>query len=138
MERPMARYKIKQDILLVGSARLAPFYVSTVAVLPKGDPARIGYDELKRRVFDCEFDDRGGETPETSIIIHGAASHDVGVLAEYVFLSHEFGDHGRDWSLESQAVGESNERRWDRMVVKLLDGSTTTRYFDITEFCSKW
>jgi hypothetical protein len=105
--------------------------------LPKGSPARIGYDEFKRRVFDCEFDDRGGATPETSIVIHGAASHQIGILAEYVFLSSRFGVPDKDWRLESQAVGESNGRPWDMIVLKQADGAMKTLYFDISEFFGK-
>ena len=133
----MARIKIEQSFWLVGSAGLARSYVTHIAQRAMDDPSRIGYDEFKRRVFDCEFEDRGGTTPETAIIIHGATTNVIGVLAEYVYLSHRFGFHHKDWTLELQAVGDSGGRTWDMIVVKQVDGTVTTRYFDITEFYGK-
>jgi len=132
-----ARRKIEHTMRMVGRARLADSYLSHVVRLGNGQPPRFGYDEFKRMVFDCEFDERGGKTPETAIIIHNAVNHVVGVVAEYLYLSDEFGERGKDWNLEMQALGESNERKWDMMIVRLADGSTTTRYFDITEFIGK-
>lgn len=84
------------------------------------------------------YEDRGGESPKTSIVIHGAANHIAGVAAEYAFLARKFGEQGRDWKLEMQAVGETEGRRWDMMCVKLTDGTRKTFYFDITEFYGKW
>jgi hypothetical protein len=82
------------------------------------------------------YEDRGGETPDTSIIIH-ASSHFVGVLAEHALLGKKLGVENRDWRLEMQALGGSGKRLWDMMVVKLKDGTSRTVYFDITEFYDK-
>jgi hypothetical protein len=83
-----------------------------------------------------EIEDRGGETPSTSIIIP-TSSHFVGVLAEYACLAKKFGKQDVDWKLEMKAVGGNKERLWDMMVVKLKDGTEKTIYFDITEFFEK-
>ncbi|MBN2464600.1 hypothetical protein JXD38_03120 [candidate division WOR-3 bacterium] len=130
--------KIERSFGLVGSAGLANAYMQFVARRDKGDPARIGYREFQQRVFNCEFGDLDGEGPGSAVAIHGAKDSIVGIGAEYVYLSHKFGWRGRDWTLELQAAGETDGRRWDKMVVKLADGTMKTLYFDITEFFGKW
>jgi hypothetical protein len=82
------------------------------------------------------IEDRGGETPGTSIIIH-TSSHFVGVIAEYAILAKKFGKQDRDWKLDMRAVGGSGDRLWEMMCVKLADGTEKTLYFDITEFFDK-
>jgi hypothetical protein len=83
------------------------------------------------------YEDRGGETPATSIIIH-TSSHFVGVLAEYAFLAKKFGKQDQDWKLDMHAVGGSGDRIWEMMCVRLTDGTKKTVFFDITEFHGKW
>ena len=80
------------------------------------------------------YEDRGGDSPATSIIIHGAQNEYVGVAAEYEFLAKKFGTANKDWKIVVQSTGETDGRRWDRMTLKLADGTMKTVYFDITEF----
>jgi len=40
---------------------------------------------FREQVFDCEFEERDGLTPQTAIVIHGTADEHVGVSAEYLW-----------------------------------------------------
>jgi len=83
------------------------------------------------------FEDRGGGTLGTSIIVHGAPDNAAGVHAEYEFLARKFGTRGADWRPLRQSTGETKGRRWDRIVVALANGRKKAVYFDITEFFGK-
>jgi hypothetical protein len=83
------------------------------------------------------YEDRGGDSPETAIIIHGAPSGAAGVHAEYEYLERKFGPRNVKWVPIRQKVFGSTERRWDMIIIGLSDGSQKKIYFDITEFFGK-
>ena len=133
----MARFKIPYEPRLVSSAALMPSYLTYYATRANEDTPPMAYDEFERGVFDCEFDDRGGGTPETAIVIYGAASHFVGVAAEYIFLCYRFGEPRKDWTRGIQSVGNWDGRKMDVILVTFPDRPPIRRYFDITEFYHK-
>lgn len=60
-----------------------------------------------------------------------------GALAEYHYIWQECGIRGKDWTLQGQALVENKGRYYDRIEIKLSDGSQRTFYFDITDFYGK-
>ncbi|MBI4318394.1 MAG: hypothetical protein HY675_07880 [Chloroflexi bacterium] len=80
------------------------------------------------------FEGGPGETPERAIRIVGAPNEIVGVHAEYQYLEKRFGRRGVDLQLESQSLHVIGGRYYDRIEIRLADGSGHVLYFDITDF----
>lgn len=97
-----------------------------------------GGNEMSSDLSGITFEDHGGDSPEKSIVIHGAPNNAVGIHAEYEFLASRLGLRNRDWRPTRQSTGQTNGRRWDMIVARLADGTEKTVYFDITEFFGKW
>ena len=83
------------------------------------------------------FEGGPGDTIETAVIIRGAPDEALGVGAEYRYLAQQFGQPGVDWELVGQELLESARRRYDKVHVKLADGTERTIFFDITGFFGK-
>ncbi len=79
-----------------------------------------------------------GQSIENAVKILGIKNHLMGVMAEYEYLGRKFGKRGRDWELEMQALIKENGRYYDKMVVRLSDGTKKTIYFDITPFFEEY
>ncbi len=96
------------------------------------------FDFLKRKKKGgVTFEGGPGDTLERAVLIRGAASHNLGIQAEYQYLAEKFGQPGMDWLLETQALMERHNRYYDEMRVKLSDGTEQVVFFDITEFFGK-
>lgn len=79
-----------------------------------------------------------GDTPETAVVVEGAANGMEGVKAEYEYLAGKFGEKGTDWDLTMQSLVQHEGRMYDRMDVELADGTAHTVYFDISGFFGKF
>lgn len=81
---------------------------------------------------------RGGSLDD-AIEIQGASSTEEGVRGEYQYLSNKFGERGIDWELEEQRLRsiEDKGKHYDKMDIRLADGTRKTIYFDITDFFEK-
>jgi len=80
------------------------------------------------------FEGGSGDTIETAVIIRGASTHSVGVDAEYRYLEQQFGTRTVDWEPGLQSLIKTDDRKYDKIDIRLSDGSHQTVYFDITEF----
>ncbi len=78
-----------------------------------------------------------GDTPETAVVISGAADSMAGIAAEYDWLAKIFGKQNVDWRLRRQTVGHNQGKVYDIMEIDLKDGSRKTVFFDITGFFGK-
>lgn len=81
--------------------------------------------------------ERNGESIETAIIIE-ADSTAQGIPMEYAWLEEHFGERGRDWEFLMQALLQHEERSYDRLDIRLADGTDKSVYFDITSFFGKF
>jgi hypothetical protein len=75
----------------------------------------------------------GGST-ETAIVIQGVPSHSAGIRAEYEYLEQKYGIRGVDWKLAHQALLNKDERMYDRICIRLSDGTERIVYFNIDDF----
>jgi len=57
-----------------------------------------------------------------------------GIRAEYQWMSDKFGEQGKCFTLEMQSLVEKGKRQYDRMDIRLADGTRKTIYFGITDF----
>jgi hypothetical protein len=78
-----------------------------------------------------------GKSINDAVEIQGAANTDEGIAKEYQYLSKKFGQRGVDWQLEKQTLIEDSGKQYDRMDIRLSDGTKETIYFDITDFFGK-
>lgn len=83
------------------------------------------------------FLDNSGESPENAVIIQNARGEQDGVASEYYYLDIKFGRRGRDWQLSSQSLISVDGKKYDKMDIKLSDGTEKTIFFDITGFFGK-
>ncbi|RCK75253.1 MAG: hypothetical protein IGBAC_1389 [Ignavibacteriae bacterium] len=81
-----------------------------------------------------KFIEKSGESIEEAIIILDASDSWEGIYAEYEYISKKFGRQNSDWVLESQSLLRVDEKTYDKMEVKLADGTKKILYFDITQF----
>ena len=85
---------------------------------------------------DIRFAGGSGDSREDAIVIKNAANHRAGVDAEYLYLQERFGERDIHWKLVMQALLKG-ERRVDWLTIELLDGTTKSIYFDISDFFGK-
>jgi hypothetical protein len=78
------------------------------------------------------FEGGPGDTIETAVIIRGAPSHLVGILAEYRYFAQRF--RKASCQVVGQTLHHHSGRYYDRMEVKLNDGTGHIIFFDITDF----
>jgi len=77
---------------------------------------------------------RTGKTIEDAIIII-ATGTEVGVEAEYEFISKILGPEGETWEFFEQSLLFNSEHKpYDQIKVEMLDGSVRNFYFDISSF----
>ena len=77
-----------------------------------------------------------GDSREDAILIKNAENHQAGVRAEYLYLQERFGKRDVHWKLFMQAKLKG-EKPVDWLVIRLIDGTTKSIYFDISEFFGK-
>jgi hypothetical protein len=77
-----------------------------------------------------------GESPEDPVIIKGAPNHQLGVAAEYRFISHKYGLRDVHWRLEMQMLLKG-PRMMDLIGIELADGTKKEIYFDLSDFWGK-
>ena len=77
-----------------------------------------------------------GDSREDPIVIKNAANHQAGVQAKYLYLQKRFGERDIHWKLFMHALLKG-EKRVDWLVIRLIDGTTKSIYFDVSEFFGK-
>ena len=77
------------------------------------------------------------ETADHTVIIKGASNTTMGVLAEYQYLTSKFGRRDIDWKMTGQSISMTDSRQFDKMQIKLSDGTERNIVFDITDFFGK-
>ncbi|MDO9532238.1 MAG: hypothetical protein Q7O12_08900 [Deltaproteobacteria bacterium] len=85
------------------------------------------------------FTGGSGDSREEAIVIKNAENHQTGVQAEYLYLQdlqERFGEKDIHWKLFMQAKLKG-EKPVDWLVIRLIDGTTKSIYFDISEFFGK-
>lgn len=80
------------------------------------------------------FIEKSGESIEEAIIILEAINKSEAIFAEYEYISRKFGIPKRDWILERQTLIMDNGKFYDKMEIKLFDGTAKILYFDVTPF----
>lgn len=78
-----------------------------------------------------------GDTPETAVVISGAANSMAGIEAESYYLIKQFGRQNTEWKLKRQSVLNQKGKVYDRMEIELRNGDKKDVYFEITEFFGK-
>jgi hypothetical protein len=97
----------------------------------------LGPRMLVVRGVTVTFSGGTGETIESAVVIH-APNEEVGVAAEYDYVSAIYGRPHIDWERPFQALVEQGGRKFDQLaVIDLSDNSHHSFYFDITEFFGK-
>ncbi len=86
----------------------------------------------------AEYIEKNGESIQDAIVILNVTSHFEGITAEYEYIERKFGIRGKDWELEMQSLVIEGDKFYDRMELKLFDGTRKTIYFDITSFFGKF
>ena len=71
------------------------------------------------------------------MVISGATNSVAGISAEYNYLQQKFGPQNVNWKLQRQGVLHQKGKVYDRMDLKMKDGSKKTVFFDISEFFGK-
>ena len=77
-----------------------------------------------------------GDSREDAIVIKNAENHRAGVDAEYLYLQERFGERDIHWKLVMQALLKG-EKPVDWLMIRLIDGTTKSIYFDVSEFYGK-
>lgn len=113
---------------------LAEFWRRYYRLGDRGRPGWVSYAELKNAVSACEFAGGDGSTPQEAVAIGRAPTPLVGEFAELVCLSSEFGVLGQDWFLGERMAERHCGRVFDRVVVRLPDGTERERFFDTSGF----
>lgn len=83
------------------------------------------------------FEGGEGESPETAVIIKGAQNIIIGTAAEYYYLEMKYGRQNVNWTLLSQNLLHTQDKHFDLLRLRFVDGSPKEVYFDITEFFGK-
>jgi hypothetical protein len=78
-----------------------------------------------------------GGSIDTAVIIKKAKDFIIGTAAEYYYLETKYGGKNVKWNLVSQNLIQNQNRHFDLIRIRLLDGSIKEIYFDITEFFGK-
>lgn len=72
-------------------------------------------------------------------IIITASTSQMGIPAEYAYLSKQFGEEGKDWEITMKLLHKTNQGRdVESFVLTLADGSEVSIFFDITSFFGKF
>jgi hypothetical protein len=77
-----------------------------------------------------------GDSREDAIVIKNAENHRAGIDAQYLYLQERFGERDIHWKLFMQALLKG-EKRIDWLVIRFIDGTTKSIYFDVSEFFGK-
>ncbi len=77
-----------------------------------------------------------GTSMERAVVIV-APDEMTGIRAEYDWLSQRLGVRNRDWKMEQQSLLSATGREYDRLDVRLADGTRRSYFFDITGFFGK-
>ena len=79
-----------------------------------------------------------GSSIDEPVVIH-AQTTQIGVPAEYSYVTKRYGKRGEDWDCDMQyKLKSQNGREIDSLVIKLANGEIISLYFDITEFFGKF
>jgi len=82
--------------------------------------------------------EKSGNSISEAVVILEARNEQEGVEAEYIYLFEKVGQKNVDWELKSQSLISKNGRFYDRLIIKLSDGSEKNFYFDISDFFGKY
>lgn len=98
---------------------------------------KVGIHTIPKIKDTFSFEKDSDDTIKGAVVIR-APDHEMGIAAEYQYLTEKFGQRGVNWELEGQALLEYNGRPYDELRIKLSDGNKKTVIFDLTEFFGKW
>jgi len=101
-------------------------------------PEAWAQDDYERNLLGgITFEGGGGRSPDAAVIIKGAKDTVVGIAAEHYYLEMKYGKQNVKWNLVSQSLLHKQDRHFDLIKIRLVDGSQKEIYFDITEFFGK-
>ena len=115
---------MKKPVLLI-----AVFACLAIAVSNCKPHAEI----VGEKTYVSEDDAQDGTSIENAVVIQ-QSSESEGVAAEYEWLKK----HYPGYSLVRQTPFKQNGKSYDKVEIKLADGSTKTVYFDISNFFGKF
>jgi hypothetical protein len=96
----------------------------------------LGKESSKENQQGITFEGGSGDSVQDPIVIKGASSHELGVVAEYKFIAHKYGRRDVAWKLKMQMVS-NKPKMMDLIRIELSDGSIKDIYFDISDFFGK-
>src|SRR3989339_214187 len=103
-------------------------------IFPEARAQNEHQKDLQERIV---FEGGAGESPAAAVVIKGAKDIVVGIAAEYYYLEKKYGRQNVNWKLISQNLLHKQDKHFDLLIIKLVDGSQKEVYFDITEFFGK-
>lgn len=88
-----------------------------------------------------KYSSNSGDSAKDAIIILNANKSNVGIAAEYAYLSKNYGEKNKDWKLikQSSYSDKVSGKTFDVLDIEILDkNQTKTVFFDISNFYGKW
>jgi hypothetical protein len=89
--------------------------------------------EKTQRILQSLDSTRDGSSIEKAVVIP-AASEIEGVDKEYEWIARHYGPEDEAWNTIFQALHEKAGRQYDRLPLRLADGTKRNVCFDITDF----
>ncbi len=129
------RLNLEEKVADEFGVRLAEFWRRHYRLEDRGRPGWVSVAELKRAIFECDFDNGVGTTIDAPTVLRGSPTPVVTEFAEQAFLWWLLGIEGRDWHLDdrqSQHIDSENVDL-DLVLVTLADGSKSQFYFDVSK-----
>lgn len=113
--------------------------LSATIFSPRGIfPEAVAQDESQKDLpAGIVFEGGAGESSTAAVIIKGAKDIVVGIAAEYYYLEMKYGRQNVNWKLISQNLLHKQDKHFDLLIIRFVDGSQKEVYFDITEFFGK-
>ena len=81
--------------------------------------------------------ENSGDSEANAIVIL-ASNHSDGIKAEYDYIEKHHGQPHVDWELLGQQLLDGENKQYDKINIRLKDGTTKAYYFDITDFMGKF
>jgi hypothetical protein len=85
-----------------------------------------------------KYSNHTGSSLAEAIRITGASSHFESVDAEYHYITEHYGTKDTDYTIEEQHLICDKNRYYDIVKLKLINGTRTAVFFDITESYGKF
>jgi hypothetical protein len=82
------------------------------------------------------FSGGDGSSFANAVAIHTPGGN-IGVPAEYQFVSNQYGCPNLDWNLIRQSLCTSSQKYYDLLVIRLKNGEERSIFFDLSAFFGK-